>query len=98
MPKFGKVLVLPDRQGFLASACKRLEKGHHCYTYIDHGSLVYCGWLVERYEAALLLDLSPRFQIPKGSALLVDCNINPQAREIGLFESCVKQMLHDAQL
>jgi RimJ/RimL family protein N-acetyltransferase len=30
--------------------------------------------------------------------LLVDCNINPQAREIGLFESCVKQMLHDAGL
>jgi Acetyltransferase (GNAT) domain len=87
-----------DRQGFLASACKRLEKGHHCYTYIDHCSLVCCGWLVERYEAALLLDLSPRFQIPKGSALLVDCNINPQAREIGLFESCVKQMLHDARL
>jgi len=87
-----------DRQGFLASACKRLEKGYHCYTYIDHGSLVYCGWLVERYEVALSLDLSPRFQIPKGSAFLVDCNINPQAREIGLFESCVKQMLHDARL
>jgi RimJ/RimL family protein N-acetyltransferase len=87
-----------DRQGFLADACKRLEKGHHCYTYIDHGSLVCCAWLLERYEVALLSDMSPRFQIPEGSALLVDCHINPQAREIGLFESCVKQMLHDARL
>lgn len=87
-----------DRQGFLANACKRLEKGHHCYTYIDHGSLVYCGWLLDRYEVALLSDMSPRFQIPEGSALLVGCNINRQAREIGLFESCVKQMLHDAGL
>jgi hypothetical protein len=31
-------------------------------------------------------------------AWLVDRNINPQAREIGLFDNGAKQMLHDARL
>jgi CelD/BcsL family acetyltransferase involved in cellulose biosynthesis len=90
---------LTDRQEFLASACERMEKGHHCYTFVDDcGSLVYCSWLVERGKEALLSDLSTRFTIPKDSALLVDCNISSRSREIGLFNSYVKQMLHDARL
>ena len=87
-----------DRQGFLADACMRLEKGHHCYTHIDRDSLMHCAWLVERSEDALVSDLHPGYQIPEGSALLVDCTGSQQTRETGLFESCVKQMLHDARL
>ena len=87
-----------DRQEFLATACMRLEKGYHCYTYIDRDSLTHCGWLVERSKDALSSDLDPGFHIPEGSALLVDCTVTLQARDIGLLESCVNQMLHDARL
>jgi hypothetical protein len=87
-----------NRQEFLSNACERLEKGHHCYTQLDdRGSLMHCAWLVERPNEALPSDVNADVSIAENSALLVPCELDPEARETDRFETCVRQLLHDAK-
>lgn len=87
-----------DRQAFLANACARLERGHHCYTRVDErGVLSYCAWLVERCADALESDLTPGSEGLDGSVLLVPCALDRDARDSRLLEKAVHRMLRDAQ-
>ncbi len=83
------------RKEFFADAWKRLEKGQCCYTRLGaDGSLIQCGWLIERGEDALAGDAPPGAQAA-GAAILVVPGADLFARDVSLLEQCIKHMLAD---
>ncbi len=86
------------RKEFFGRAWKRLEKGQSCHTQLGaDGSLIQCGWLIERFEDTLPGD-APSGVEAAGSAILVVPEPDLFPRDASLLGQCVKHMLAEANL
>jgi CelD/BcsL family acetyltransferase involved in cellulose biosynthesis len=81
---------------FHRTAVERLSQGDHVYTRVEEGVLVHCGWLKERQEESFIFEVNRHFTLDPDSAVMFDFFTHPQARGKGLYQSAMKQMLHDA--
>lgn len=84
------------RQDFLAESLKRIAKGHRCYTRVENGRLVHCGWLAEVPDTTSSPEMARGFRFPPGSVVVYDSYTDPGSRGRGLYTSAMRQMLHDA--
>lgn len=84
------------RKKFLARSFEYLGKGNHVYTYVEGGVLLHYGWLIEQQEKAFFTEVGQEFEYPSGSAVVFDFYTHPKARGRGLYQSSLRQMLHDA--
>ena len=83
------------RQDFLSKSLKGMESGHHFYTRVENGRLLHLTWLVEKQEAKLFPETDHAFPFPPGSAVVYGSYTDPGARNRGLCQSALHQILHD---
>lgn len=76
---------------------ERLSEGIHVYTKVEADKLVHCGWLIEKQEKSFIPEVNQHFTMPPGSAVLFDFFTHPQAKGKGLYQSALKQILHDVR-
>ena len=86
----------PTTEAFLQSAVSRLEKGGHCYTYVEDGLLVHYGWLVDRQERMPIDDVHQSWTLPSGSAVAYDFYTHPRCRGRGIYSSSLGHVIRDA--
>ena len=81
---------------FHRQAIERLSEGNHVYTRVEAGKLVHYGWLIERQEKSFVTEVNQYITLEPDSASLYDFFTHPLARGKGLYQSAMRQMLHDA--
>lgn len=84
------------RQRVFSSALQKLAKGNHVYTYVENGTLMHSGWLIERQARAYFTEVEQAFTFPSGTAVLFDFYTHPPARGRGLFQKSLREMLRDS--
>jgi len=86
----------PPADKFLEEAVKNMEAGDHIYTRVEGGRLIHYGWLIDRQNKSFLSEVGQELFLLPESAVLTNFYTHPQARGRGLYQSSLRQMLHDA--
>ena len=87
--------IWETRSRFASEALKRIEQGHHFYTYVKNGRLAHISWLAENATSNAIPGLEQGFEFPAGSAVLYGSYTDPGSRRNGLLRTAVQQMLRD---
>jgi CelD/BcsL family acetyltransferase involved in cellulose biosynthesis/ribosomal protein S18 acetylase RimI-like enzyme len=87
----------PSPQEFMSCALRRLERGQHCYTCVQNGRLVHCGWLVEQPSPEAAAELLPGIPVSPDEAIILDLKTAPEARRLGLAWAALAAMLRDSR-
>jgi RimJ/RimL family protein N-acetyltransferase len=81
---------------FISTALKRLEKGEHCYTRVEDGTLAHYGWMMERQNRSYVTEVHQWLELPPNCAVIYDFYTLPAYRGRGFYPACLLQSLHDA--
>jgi CelD/BcsL family acetyltransferase involved in cellulose biosynthesis/RimJ/RimL family protein N-acetyltransferase len=83
-------------QAFLRDCLTRLEEGQHIYTHVQGQALAHYGWMIDRQERSHMLEVGQLMLLPADSAVLYGFYSSLAARNRGLYQAALRQMLVDA--
>jgi hypothetical protein len=84
------------RNRFLVDAQRKIESGHHVFTHIKNGELMFCGWLMNDLEKEFRIEYGHAFSFKPLSVCLHAFYLHARFSNMELLKSLVLDMISAA--